>query len=236
MDNGLLLKVAEQLKLHGKNAFHMGTFITLDQEKMVERIQNKNIEVMEVTYSESDTIGDTSFDIEWLEGIDEVERYNHHSFDHTLKAKPFVMIKEGLCNTTGCVAGWVLLVDNDFMFDQNFLEVYSNEDFCETAQTLLDINFEEAQNLFYCGTGSVWQLIAHEYDLGYEKYCENFSFTGEFGENSWASWLYSKITSDIAATVITQVANEEIILDGYQGNACFAWQIEEEDFYNEEEE
>jgi len=229
MNNALLTKVAEQLKIHGNNqSFSMGTWISLDTHEIIDRINNHSIELLSEGLSTD----------EYRKGIDLSRVLEHEdevdidcSLDNII-VKPFVMIKEGICKTAGCVAGWVILVDNDFIFNDDFLEAYTQENFFEQALDLLDINDDEANNLFYCGQGSVWQLIAREYGFGYDQW------HGDLQDQEWTAYLYSKITANIASEVLTRIADGEIVLsNGHKSEACFDYQVEPEydDDYEMEE-
>jgi len=230
MNNALLTKVAEQLKIHGNNqSFSMGTWISLDTHEIIDRINNHSIELLSEGLSTD----------EYRKGIDLSRVLEHEdevdidcSLDNII-VKPFVMIKEGICKTAGCVAGWVILVDNDFIFNDDFLEAYTQENFFEQALDLLDISNDEAHNLFYCGQGSVWQLIAHEYGFGYDTWHGDLT-ERIYQHQEWTAYLYSKITANMVSEVLIRIADGELFLsNGYKSEACFDYQVEDMNDYDD---
>jgi len=142
-------------------------------------------------------------------------------------ALPFEVLKESdisNCNTTACIAGWAVLAYNDMVINNSFNETIVNG-FAEAASDILDLDENQALNLFYCNKNSVWDLVASRFSLKEKAWKiaeEEFSKTGasfwqtyeEAREKEYYHALGSLLTSKIVYEVLMDIANEVIDIRG----------------------
>lgn len=100
------------------------------------------------------------------------------------------------CNTTACVAGWCYVIQKG-----RFVEA-DEDSVVREAQQFLDIDYWQANRLFYAGEGSVWGQYASKYNLP----------TMEHDSDAIAYGFWSSVPAEMAVEVLRDIADGKVEL------------------------
>jgi hypothetical protein len=109
-------------------------------------------------------------------------------------SNPETLVEPLNCGTACCIAGWAAAIENNFKPISLLQDGKSIED---RAAIWLDLNQQEAHNLFLIGLDSVWVDYIAKTDIELDNYEETFT----------------SITNKTAALVIRDIANGVIDID-----------------------
>ena len=178
MNKQLLLEIADRIENAPPEQFHMGAWFG----ELIPAEEHISYPEFEGEIEPDDFIPDQIQFVYAVNGVDDNKNCSE------LKLA---------CNTSACIAGWTIA--NDWFKTEN--EEYKKEiEKMETskmpslARDLLELTNDEASQLFYCESGSIWARYANEY---------GFSFNPEYS----VTW---NIHPKHAVDVLRRLANGDI--------------------------
>jgi hypothetical protein len=168
MNKEIILKLSEHLAT--VDQFNMRSWLTIDANLLKTAVENDKISVVRVNQNNS-VIGDSDYitfseledyceESHILESYDDCDAYGLTSFDIY---QDLNSTNKNECLTTACVGGWAVLMKNNFKFDSD-ISSHNQSDISEEAAEYLELTDSQAHNLFFCHRGSIWDLVAEEYE------------------------------------------------------------------------
>ena len=252
MNTYIVLKLSEYIEKY--DSFDMRSWIQISSDLMADAIDQKKIIAIDCEKEEYKLFSDNYITVEELEefcdDVSDLEDYENSTFCGVSSFNIFQELgveHKNECLTTACVAGWAVLMKNNFEFGA---KISSNHtDISEIASDYLGITDGEAHNLYGCQKGSVWWLVADEYEqTSYEKFIRqelskasyrttedwreklqknieeilsseyNIMQSKEFYSHEYTSFLYANVDAKMASDVLRRLATTDDILLGSDGD------------------
>lgn len=107
------------------------------------------------------------------------------------------------CNSAACIAGWAVVMKNDFLLDRPGSVTLDHNPFSNVYPIL-----EEAAEYLGISSNEASRLFLNEYDSIWEEYEEELLSVGGY-RVGWDNISLEKITPKMAAYAVRKIVNEE---------------------------
>lgn len=176
MNKTVMLEIADLIEQSNPKNFHMGSWF--GQLLTVEEIEDLG---MMNDYIEESGLG--------LNDVVNMPISHQLIYGQNVLDKDFQ--NQLACNTTACIAGWTVF--NEFI--KNGTPIDSSVE--RRATQLLGLTTEQANSLFFCGYGTIWDTVADKYEFDYDR-------------DEPATWNFPNI---MVASVLRKIVDGEFDLE-----------------------